>query len=119
MSYSYIPELFVQAVFGIDPAKKDKVCDLTTKALEDMATEVKAEELNKIKEFMLKRIEQNEHENNYWVGAMQTLLSYNVDKASASRETINAITPESIQEFVKEIIKPGNRILFLMLPPAK
>ena len=84
-----------------------------------MATEVKAEELNKIKEFLLKRIEQNEHENNYWVGAMQTLLSYNVDKASASRETINAITPESIQEFVKEIIKPGNRIQFLMLPPAK
>lgn len=119
MSYSYMPELLVQAVFGIDPAKKDKVCDLTTKALEDMATEVKAEELNKIKEFLLKRIEQNEHENNYWVGAMQTLLSYNVDKASASRETINAITPESIQEFVKEIIKPGNRIQFLMLPPAK
>lgn len=119
MSFTHKPVLTVQASFGIDPTKKDKVCELTTKALEDMATNVKPEELNKIKEFLLKRVEQNEHENNYWVSAMQTLLLYNVDKASDYRKIVNGLTPESIQKFVKDIIKPGNRIQYLMIPPAK
>lgn len=119
MAYSYKPELTVQAAFGIDPTKKDKVCDLTTAALEDMTTNVKEEELNKIKEYLLKNIESVERENSYWSGAMQTYLLNGVDKNSNYREIVSGLTPASISEFVKEIIKPGNRIQYLMLPPAK
>ena len=119
MSYTYRPQLIVQAAFGIDPTKKEKVCDLTIKALEDMMSNVKEEELNKVKEYMLKTITQNEQENRYWLGVMDAYLDYNIDKAENYRNIVNGLTPTSIQEFVKLIVAPGDRIQFLMLPPAK
>ena len=119
MTYTYEPVLLVQAAFGIDPTKKDKVCELTAKALEEMADNVKEEELNKVKEYLLKTIDQNERENNYWLGLMDNYLDHNIDKAEGYRDIVNGLTPASIQEFVKLIIAPGNRIQYLMLPPAK
>ena len=116
ISYTYEPELTIQAAFGIDPSKKEKVCQLTAKALEGMTEDVKEEELNKVKEFMLKRVEQNEHENSYWAGAMQSVLMYNVDKTAGYREIVGGLTPDSIKKFVKEIVKPGNRIQYVMMP---
>lgn len=116
MSYSYQPQLVVQGAFGIDPTKKDKVCDLTIKALEEMQTNVKAEDLDKVKEYMLKRIEQNEHENNYWLTVMDSYLDYKLDRNSTYRDIVNGLTPASMQDFVKKIVKPGNRIQYLMVP---
>ena len=109
----------IQAAFGIDPTKKEKVCELTTKALTDLSTAVKVEELNKIKEYMLKAIDQNEHENRYWSNTMRTYLSTGVDRNAGYRDIVNGLTPEAIQDYVKLILKPGNRIQYLMLPPAK
>ena len=119
MSYSFEPSLTVQAAFGIDATKKDKVCQLTTAGLEDLIKEVKEEELNKVKEYMLKTIDQSERENRYWMGAMQTYLLYNVDKTAGYRDIVSGLTPASISEFVKQIVAPGNRIQYVMMPPAK
>lgn len=119
MNYSHEPFVIVQAAFGIDPSKKDKVCELTVKALEDMTTNVKEEELNKVKEYLLKTIDQNEQENRYWLTLMDAYLDYNIDRAEGYRDIVNGLTPASIQEFVKLIIAPGNRIQYMMLPPAK
>lgn len=115
----YEPTVVIQAAFGINATKKDKVSELTTKALTDLSKEVKVEELNKVKEYMLKRIDQNEHENRYWTGVLQSYLLTGVDRSTGYRDVVNEITPESIQEYVKLILKPGNRIQYLMLPPAK
>lgn len=119
LNHGFEPTAVIQAAFGIDAGKKEKVCELTTKALTDLSTAVKADELNKVKEYMLKAIDQNEHENRYWTGVMQTYLLLNVDRNAGYRDIVNGLTPESVQEFVKLILKPGNRIQYLMLPPAK
>lgn len=119
MNLSFEPSVVIQAAFGIDPTKKEKVCELTTKALTDLSTAVKVEELNKIKEYMLKAIDQNEQENRYWSNTMRTYLSTGVDRNAGYRDIVNGLTPEAIQDYVKLILKPGNRIQYLMLPPAK
>lgn len=119
LDQAFEPELVIQAVFGIDPKKKEKVCDLTTKALTDLSTDVKEEELNKIKEYMLKAIDQNENENGYWSNVMLRYLRIGVDTNTGYREMVNGLTPEKIQEFTKQILASGNRIQFIMLPPAK
>lgn len=119
LDMTFEPMLVVQAVFGMDANKKEKVCELTTKALTDLSTAVQEEELNKVKEYMLKAIDQNEHENGYWSGIMRTYLAIGVDRNTGYRDTVNAITPEKIQEFVKQILASGNRIQFLMLPPKE
>ena len=119
MNYSYEPVLAVQASFGIDASKKEKVCQLTAEGLESLTKDVKDEELNKVKEYMLKSIEQKEHENRYWLDVMDAYLDHNIDKATGYRDIVSGLTPASINEFVKLILAPGNRIQYLMLPPAK
>ena len=119
LDQAFEPELVIQAVFGIDPKKKEKVCDLTTKALTDLSTDVKEEELNKIKEYMLKAIDQNENENGYWSNVMLRYLRIGVDTNTGYRDRVNGLTPEKIQEFTKQILASGNRIQFIMLPPAE
>ena len=116
---TFEPMLIIQAVFGIDANKKDKVCELTTKALTDLSTSVKEEELNKVKEYMLKAIDQNEHENRYWMNVMRAYLNTGVDRNASYRDIINGLTPEKIQNFTKQILASGNRIQFIMLPPAE
>ena len=119
LDMTFEPSLVVQAVFGCDASKKEKVCELSTKALTDLSTDVKAEELSKIKEYMLKAIDQNEHENRYWMNIMRAYLNTGVDRNTGYRDIVNGITPEKIQNFVKQILASGNRIQFLMLPPAE
>ena len=50
---------------------------------------------------------------------MRTYLSTGVDRNAGYRDIVNGLTPEAIQDYVKLILKPGNRIQYLMLPPAK
>ena len=119
LDMSFEPELVVQASFGIDPKKKDRVCELTTKALTDLSTNVKEEELNKIKEYMLKAIDQNEHENRYWLNVMYAYLNTGVDRNAGYRDIVKGLTPAKIQDFTKKILAAGNRIQFVMLPPAE
>ena len=116
---TFEPMLIIQAVFGINANKKDKVCELTTKALTDLSTSVKEEELNKVKEYMLKAIDQNEHENRYWMNVMRAYLNTGVDRNASYRDIINGLTPEKIQNFTKQILASGNRIQFIMLPTAE
>ena len=119
LTYTFEPELTVTASFGIDPSKKERVCELTAQALEGMAESVNEEDLNKIKEYLLKNIESSERENSYWLGAMQTYALHGVDKNSEYRKIVSGLTPAKIQEFVKKVKKQGNRVQFLMLPPAE
>lgn len=119
LNMSFEPALVVQAVFGIDANKKEKVCELTTKALTDLSTAVKEEDLSKVKEYMLKAIDQNEHENRYWLSTMQTNLLTGVNRNAGYRDIVSGLTPAAVQDFVKQILASGNRIQFVMLPPAE
>ena len=119
LTYTFEPELTVTASFGIDPSKKERVCELTAQALEGMAESVNEEDLNKNKEYLLKNIESSERENSYWLGVMQTYALHGVDKNSEYRKIVSGLTPAKIQEFVKKVKKQGNRVQFLMLPPAE
>ena len=75
--------------------------------------------MNKVKEYMLKAIDQNEHENRYWMNVMRAYLNTGVDRNASYRDIINGLTPEKIQNFTKQILASGNRIQFIMLPPAE
>ena len=119
LDMTYEPSLTVQAVFGTDATKIAKVCELTTKALTDLTTDVKEEELNKVKEYMLKAIDQNEKENRYWLNIMRTYLATGVDRNAGYRDIVGGLNPDKLQKFTKLILAEGNRIQFVMLPPAE
>jgi zinc protease len=72
--------------------------------------------LNKVKEYMLKNIDDQAKNNNYWIRAIGRLRDYNVDTHTDYKQTVQAQTPESIAAFMQEFLKPGNRAEVIMLP---
>ena len=108
---------------GVCPMNPDKA-DLALKIMNEeaakMATTVDADMLNKVKELMLKRADEDAKTNRYWVGAINDLDEYGVDTVTKYKDTINALTPEKVAKFMKDVIfAGGNSVKVVMLPEAE
>ena len=101
------------------PMKPEK-SDIATKIMLDeviaLAESVDAEKLAKVKEYMLKAIDDNAKTNNYWIRQIGHLRDYGVDTHTDFKKTVEAQTPETIAAFVKELLKSGNKAEVIMLP---
>jgi predicted Zn-dependent peptidase len=74
------------------------------------------EELNKVKEFMVKSATEAKEKNSSWMRALTGLQLNGVDTFNKSIETINAITVEDVQNFMKEVNKQGNHRVVILDP---
>lgn len=73
--------------------------------------------LSKVKEYMLKQIDESAKKNNYWIDVIEDYKKYGVDIFTNYKKTVEALTPENVSSFVKNtILKTGNRIEIIMLP---
>ena len=98
------------------PEKGDIATKIMLDEVNNMAKSVDLEKLNKVKEYMLKNIDDQAKNNNYWIRAIGRLRDYNVDTHTDYKQTVQAQTPESIAAFMQEFLKPGNRAEVIMLP---
>lgn len=108
------------ALIGICPMDPDK-SDMAIKIMEEEAkklcTTVDADMLNKVKELMLKRADENAKTNSYWVSTINNLDEYGVDTYTNYKNVVNALTPEKVAKMVKDVIfKGGNSVKVIMLP---
>ena len=101
------------------PMKPEKG-DIATKIMFDevqaLAKTVDAEKLAKVKEYMLKNIDDQAKTNNYWVRQLNRLRKYGIDTHTDYKKVVEAQTPETIMAFVKELLKAGNHAQVVMMP---
>ena len=106
-------------VFVYCPMKPEKG-DVAKKIMLDevlaMAKSVDLEKLNKVKEYMLKNVDDQAKTNNYWIRKIGQWRDYGVDAHTDFKAVVQAQTPESIVSFVQEFLKPGNRAEVIMMP---
>ena len=106
-------------VFVYCPMKPEKG-DIATKIMQEevlnLAKSVDAEKLAKVKEYMLKAIDDQAKTNNYWIRQIGRLRDYGVDTHTDFKKTVEAQTPESIAAFMQDFLKSGNRAEVIMLP---
>ena len=108
-----------QTIFQVKPEKKDRALEIIRSEFEKLAKETPAEELNKVKEFMVKQITEDEHTNSYWCSMMagnELLPSGIYVKAE---QTILSITPEELSGYVNEVMKQNNYRVLVMMPEGK
>ena len=98
------------------PEKGDIATKIMKEEVENLAKSVDAEKLNKVKEYMLKDIDDQAKTNNYWLRQINRLRLFGVDTHTDYKATVQAQTPESIAAFMQEFLKPGNRAEVIMLP---
>lgn len=82
----------------------------------DMMNTVDADKLDKVKKLMLKRADDSAKQNSYWLNTISTLLSNGMDTHTDYKKIVEAQTPETIKAFMKEFMKPGNKVEVVMLP---
>ena len=98
------------------PEKKDVALQIMQDEVENMQREIDPSMLDKVQKLMVKQYEDAQKTNNYWRNVILTSRKYGIDSHTDYQKVVEAQTPETIKQFMKEFLKPGNRIKIVMLP---
>lgn len=110
----------VQIIFDTAPSKKEKLMTIIFAEAAKLAQNGPSEaNLNKVKEFMLKKHAENLKENSYWLGVFDEYLLTGVDMAQGYDALVNSITVKDIQKFADDLFKQKNEVEVTMVSPEK
>ena len=76
-----------------------------------------AEQMQKIKEYMLKKHADNQKENSYWMNNIKEVLYTGVDMTKDYEALINGITAQDVAKFAADLLKQGNKLTVVMTVP--
>ena len=107
-------QIFV--ICPMKPEKSDIALKIMYEEVENIAKSVDAEKLTKVKEYMLKNIDDQAKTNNFWIRKIGQWRDYGVDTYTDYKKVVEAQTPETIMAFVKELLKAGNHAQVVMMP---
>lgn len=114
------PFTSIFAYCPMNPEKSDIATRLMNEEIVNLSNKVDAEMLNKVKELMLKRADENAKKNDHWISVIQNYDEYGVDTETNYKNLVSALTPEKVAKFVKDIILGGgNSVKVIMLPEAE
>lgn len=108
-----------QTIFQVKPEKKDRVLEIIRSEFEKLAKETPVEELDKVKEFMVKQITGDEHTNSYWCSMMAGNELLPSEVCVKAEQVIQSITPKEISGYVNEVMKQNNYRVLVMMPESK
>ena len=105
-----------QTIFQVKPEKKDRALEIIRSEFEKLAKETPVEELDKVKEFMVKQITGDEQTNSYWCSMMAGNELLPSEVCVKAEQVIQSITPKEISGYVNEVMKQNNYRVLVMMP---
>ena len=114
------PKALLQAYCPMNPDKSELAVRLLHEGIANMAKKVDADQLAKVKEYMLKQIDVDAKTNSYWVNTITTFKDYGMDSHTDYKKTVESLTVESVRDFLNNVIlKSGNHTEVIMTPETK
>ena len=111
------PRFVFQIFFDTDPAKRERLTAIVYDEVKKLITDGPSEtNLNKAKEFMLKKHQEDLTENAYWSGIIYDETVLGIDDYSNIDKITSSVTPEMIRDFAKKIFSQNNIIEVSMGP---
>ena len=108
--------IMLQAYCPMKPEKSDVALKIMSEEVPALAKTCDADMLKKVKEYMLKNIDDQAKTNGYWSGVISRYRKYGLDFHTDYKSTVEAQTPETICQFMQEFLKDGNKIEVTMMP---
>ena len=108
-----------QTIFQVKPEKKDRALEIIRSEFENLAKETPVEELDKVKEFMVKQITGDEQTNSYWCSMMAGNELLPSEVCVKAEQVIQSITSKEISGYVNEVMKQNNYRVLVMMPESK
>ncbi len=101
------------------PEKGDIATKIMLEEVEKMADDVDEVKLKKVKEYMLKNIDDQAKTNGYWLRQINRLRQFGVDTHTDYKKVVEAQTTDTIEDFVEKVLKAGNRAEIIMMPETE
>ncbi|KAA6340531.1 Protease 3 [termite gut metagenome] len=106
--------------FDTAPAKKNKLMDIISAEIDNFIANGPSEvNLNKVKEYMLKKHKEDLKENSYWRETIDEYYYTEVDRTKDYGVIVSSLTITELKEFAAGLFTQGNRIEVNMISPEK
>lgn len=115
----YLPkgEFTLNIEFSMAPERREELTAIIIRELERVAKEgPEAEQVDKIRSYMLKTFDEQVKENSAWLGWLTTYYFYGSDYYTEYKNIVSSITKEDIRKFLEYILAQGNMIEVSMIP---
>ena len=116
---SHQAQAVLQAYCPMNPDKHEVAVRLLHEGIANMQKAVDADKLQKVKEYMLKQIDVDAKKNSYWINTITTFKEYGLDVYTDYKKTVEALTCDSVRDFLNQLLKSGNHVEVIMLPETK
>jgi zinc protease len=109
----------VNITLPTSPDKRQYMTEVIYRGADEMvANGPKAEDLQKVKEYMLRSHAERLKTNGYWMNQLINNVKEGKDNVAIYEQTVNSITTADIQKTAKAIFQSGNRIEVGMTSPS-
>lgn len=110
-------EAVVLMQFDTDPEMQARLMQIIHNEIQTIVKDGPlAEDLQKVKENLLKQHEQDLEQNGWWSSVLRAYYENGINYISDYKTSVNAITAASVQKMLKEIVDQGNVIEVVMMP---
>ena len=86
------------------------------KYINEAKSNIAADDLDPVKEIMLKQAEDANRENGHWMDVLTEWTAEGVDLQTGYAETVKALTPAKVQKFITDFLAAGNHASSVMMP---
>jgi zinc protease len=122
-TYSYLagilptPRAALIMQFDTDPKKQTRLMEIIHEEIQTIIENGPlASDLQKEKESMLKDYQEDLEKNSFWRSALYRYYMYNKNEVKDYQAAIEAISAESVQEMLKQLVASGNVFEVVMFP---
>lgn len=120
MSNTPIGEASIMMQFDTDPEKQAKLMGIIhAEVAEIVKNGPLADDLQKVKENMLKKYTEDIENNNWWQASVVRYYQDKIDLLKDYKASVEALTPALIQSTLKSVVDKGNVIEVVMKPEVK
>ncbi len=110
----------LQIIYQTDPAKYEHLNGIINSLLDKMAAEGPTQEqMQKVKEYMLKKYTDNQKENSYWTNQLKEVFYTGVDMTKDYEDIVNGVTAKDVADFAKSLLDQGNKVTVVMTVPEE
>ncbi|MFV0392376.1 MAG: M16 family metallopeptidase [Paludibacteraceae bacterium] len=103
--------------FDTDPDKQARLMEIIHQEVDEIVKNGPlAEDLQKVKENLLKQHEQDLEQNSWWSSTLKTYYEDKINNFADYKNAVNALDASSIQQTLKKIVEQGNVIEVVMMP---
>jgi zinc protease len=114
-----VPGYRLTIYFDTDPAMADELMAIIPAEIEKIAKDGPlAEDMAKIKEFMVKQRQDNLKRNGVWLNYVDSYYVNKIDRTTGYEAALDAVTPAKIKALAAKILADGN-VTRVVMDPAK